>query len=140
MLNRAMRRILRQFWLRHRPVWQHIFETDESFWVDLEDTGREAQEALWTTEGAVVRELPASRDSATQAEPPYTVDAATQTESFEEAEALDATRARDPREPEPTRTGDRRSPGHSGHAPREIRNGTGPANTGHRRLRSPNGC
>jgi len=77
MLNRTMRRILRQFWLRHRPVWQHIFETDESFWDDLEDTGREAQEALWTTERAVVRELPASRDSATQAEPSHTVDAAT---------------------------------------------------------------
>jgi len=140
MLNRAMRRILRQFWLRHRPVWQHIYESDESFWIDLEDTGREVQEALWTTEGAIVRELPASRDSATQAEPSPTVDAATQTESFEEAETLDATRARDPREPEPTRTGERRSPEPSGNMSRGERNGTGPAKTGHRRLRSPNGC
>jgi len=140
MLNRAMRRILRQFWLRHRPVWQHIYESDESFWIDLEDTGREVQEVLWTTEGTIVRELPASRDSATQAEPPRTVDAATQTEGPRETETLDAARARDPREPGPTPAEDSRDQRPSEGAPCETRNETGPTDGGNRRLRSPNGC
>jgi len=45
-------------------------QTDEGFWVDLGDVAGQFQEAMWTTEGAVVREYPQMRDAETQTEAP----------------------------------------------------------------------
>jgi len=61
-----MRRIWREFWSRHRSVWEHIEFHDEGFWTDLEDVAGQVRRARWTTEGAVVREWPSTRDAPAQ--------------------------------------------------------------------------
>ncbi|GAB1867753.1 Gag protein [Camponotus japonicus] len=74
-----MRRIWREFWSRHRSVWEHIEFHDEGFWTDLEDVAGQVRRARWTTEGAVVREWPATRDAPAQATPEEGVARVTQT-------------------------------------------------------------
>jgi len=67
--HRDLRRLSRRFWLRHRPIWEHIRQNDPGFWVDLWDTMQEAEEMRWTRRGAVVVNLPRMRDAATQHRP-----------------------------------------------------------------------
>jgi len=67
--HQGLRRLSRRFWLRHRPVWEYIRQTDPGFWDDLWDTQNEARRMRWTEQGAVVRDWPQMRDAATQSRP-----------------------------------------------------------------------
>jgi len=78
MPNLRVRRIWRRFCLRHGPVWRYIDSNDESYWVDLGDVAGQFCEAMWTTEGAVVREFPQVRDAGTQTEATANSDVAVQ--------------------------------------------------------------
>ncbi|KMQ83737.1 inner centromere [Lasius niger] len=62
----AARNLLRAFWRRHPEVVQFIETHDEEFWLDLEDVATEVQKAIYTTEGAVVREYLPTCDTQAQ--------------------------------------------------------------------------
>jgi len=49
--NRELRKLAREFYLRHRPVWEYVRQTDPGFWTDLWDTQRVAQEIRWDNAG-----------------------------------------------------------------------------------------
>src|SRR5580765_4706208 len=75
----AARNLLRGFWRRHPEVVEFIENYDEGFWIDLEDVAREVQRAVYTTEGAVVREGPTTRDIPVQTRVEDRIEVATQT-------------------------------------------------------------
>ncbi|KMQ83726.1 gag protein [Lasius niger] len=75
----AARNLLRAFWRRHPKVVQYIETHDEGFWVDLEDVATEVGRAVYTTEGAVVRECLPTRDTQAQTRAETRSEVATQT-------------------------------------------------------------
>jgi len=62
------RNLLRAFWHRHHEVAAFIDDHDEGFWIDMEDTAQEFRRAVYTSEGAVVREWPSTVETPTQTE------------------------------------------------------------------------
>lgn len=60
------RRIWARFCLRHLNTWIQVKEADPGLRVDLEETAQEIQNFRYTTEGAVVRDLPRMQKEATQ--------------------------------------------------------------------------
>jgi len=66
-MEKQIRRELRRFWFRHRPVWEFVHRTDPGFWEDLEETGHTIAEMRRTRARIVVQEWPTMVDAATQA-------------------------------------------------------------------------
>jgi len=66
--NQNLRRLLHQFWHRHRPMWCFVREYDPGFWADLWKTEQLAGNLRWTQEAAVIREFPEMRDTSAQAQ------------------------------------------------------------------------
>lgn len=69
MAERRARRIWAEFCLRHLNTWINIKRKNPGFLVDLEEVTQNIRDLRYTTEGAVVRDLPLMQNVATQTEP-----------------------------------------------------------------------